>query len=240
MDTRRFTRFLEAFDRLTPSQISAAIERLGGTRSPPPHQRRRATVLPGMHQHPHLGRVHRPDRLLALVEDMLALRDVSCRASARRLGVDHITVWRWRHRVLAWMPTPGPQALVGVVEMDEAYQRESRKGSREWARHASDPTSVAAPPRLPWAKTKRKPAGHGRWSIPLLGVAPRGAQPDLVVLDRVRASDVAAAVAGHIAPDATLLTDGSRWKPTPRPQARTTPWRWRMARSPSPRPTSTP
>lgn len=238
MDTRRFNRFLEAFDRLTPSQTSAAIERLGTHEAlhllhagaPPScpactstRSQRWGTTPKGIQRHrcvgckttftartgTPLGRVHRPDRLLALVEDMLALRDVSCRAAARRLGVDHTTVWRWRHQVLAWMPAPGPQALEGLVEMDDAYQRESRKGSREWTRHASDPMSVPAPPRLPWAKTKIRPSGHGRWSIPLLGLAPRGAQPDLVVLDRVRAVDVAAAVAGRIAPDSTLLTDGS-------------------------------
>jgi hypothetical protein len=93
--------------------------------------------------------------------------------------------------------------------MDEAYQRESRKGSREWVKHRAYPFSVPAPPRLPWAKITIRPSGHGRWSIPLLGLASRGAQPDLVVLDRVRAIDVSTAVAGRISPDATLLTDGS-------------------------------
>lgn len=238
MDAHRFTRFLGAFDRLTPSQTSAAIARLEtrealhliNAGAPPvcprcagSQSQRWETTPKGIQRHrcsgchttftartgTPLGRVHRPDRLLALVEDMLALRDVSCRASARRLGVDHTTVWRWRHQVLAWMPAPGPQALEGIVEMDEAYQRESRKGSREWVKHRADPSFAPAPPRLPWARIKIRPSGHGRWSIPLLGLAPRGAQPDLVVLDRVRASDVVSAVAGRIAPDATLLTDSS-------------------------------
>ena len=238
MNTARIAWFLQAFDSFTPSEVEIITNRLGtreaihtinaGPRPACPtcscaRSQRWGTTPAGIQRHrcsscrttftartgTPLGRIHQPSKLLVLITDMLALRDVSCRAAARHLDVDHTTVWRWRHLVLAWMPSASPQALEGLVEMDEAYQRESRKGSREWVEHRANPASVPPPPRLPWAKVKRKPKGHGWWSIPLLGIAPRGAAPDLVVLDRVRQTDVAQAVAGRIPADATLLTDGS-------------------------------
>lgn len=238
MDASGFHRFLRSLDHLTPSQIAATIAHLGTreaihTINAGPHLacpscgcargQRWGTTPAGIQRHrcsgcrttftartgTPLARVHQPTKVLALITDMLALRDVSCRAAARHLDVDHTTIWRWRHLVLACMPSASPQVLTGLVEMDETYQRESRKGSREWAHHAASPLAVPTPPRLPWAKVKRKPSGLGRWSIPLLGLAPRGAAPDLVVLDRVRHTHVAQAVAGRIPADATLLTDGS-------------------------------
>ena len=36
-------------------------------------------------------------------------------------------------------------SLVVIVEADEARQRESRKGSREWVRHQRDPDNHPAP-----------------------------------------------------------------------------------------------
>lgn len=38
----------------------------------------------------------------------------------------------------------------GIIEVDETYQRESRKGSREWVRHFTDPKNVAKLARPRW------------------------------------------------------------------------------------------
>ena len=38
----------------------------------------------------------------------------------------------------------------GIVEVDETYQGEWRKGSREWVRHIADRANIAKPPRPRW------------------------------------------------------------------------------------------
>ena len=45
----------------------------------------------------------------------------------------------------------GAETLGGIVEADEVFQRESRKGSREWVRHAPDAARYPKPPRHRWA-----------------------------------------------------------------------------------------
>lgn len=66
-----------------------------------------------------------------------------------------MTAWRWRMKVCAAIETIGATSLGGVVEADETFQRESRKGSREWVRHQLDPTAAPQPPRLRWYEYKR-------------------------------------------------------------------------------------
>lgn len=55
----------------------------------------------------------------------------SCRKAARLLGVSRTTVWRWRMVLLGMLPQCLVQTPVfaGLVEMDETYQKESRKAS---------------------------------------------------------------------------------------------------------------
>ncbi|MFG6604726.1 MULTISPECIES: hypothetical protein [unclassified Sulfitobacter] len=75
---------------------------------------------------------------------------LSVRKLARRLGLNKYTVWRWR--MLMFSIIRGSQAVSfsGIIEADETYQRESRKGLREWVRHIACPQSVPQPPRPRW------------------------------------------------------------------------------------------
>ena len=41
--------------------------------------------------------------------------------------------------IIRALPPEPDDVLAGIVEADEAHQRESRKGSREWVRHRRDP-----------------------------------------------------------------------------------------------------
>ena len=77
---------------------------------------------------------------------------LSCRKAGQHLGATPTTIWRWRMLLLGALPTALTQARVftGLVEMDEAYQKESRKASREWARHAANPTRHLQPDRPQW------------------------------------------------------------------------------------------
>ena len=93
-----------------------------------------------------IARVHRPDLMAALVRDrVVAPQPLSCRRAGRALGLSRDTIWRWRMAIIGALP-PAPQAaLAGIVEADEAHQRESRKGSQEWVRHRRDPKNHPAP-----------------------------------------------------------------------------------------------
>jgi len=80
--------------------------------------------------------------MAALVRDMVvAPQPLSCRRASRALGLSRDTAWRWRMAIISTLPPESEAALAGIVEADEAHQRESRKGSREWVRHERDPAS---------------------------------------------------------------------------------------------------
>jgi transposase-like protein len=117
-------------------------------------------------------RVHRRDGMAAVAKDMMARQPQPCRVLAAALGVDKMTVWRWRTRLLAALGDVGQSGLKGIVEADETYFRESRKGSREWVRHQRAPSRHPKPPRLRWRDYDRQgiplPRGLSRWQIPVL------------------------------------------------------------------------
>ncbi len=95
-----------------------------------------------------IAHLQRLDLFYRVLEDMLtAATPGSVRQLARRFGISKDTAWRWRKiilRVLSQSITP----LSGIVEVDETFVKESRKGSREWVRHERDPANNPKPPRL--------------------------------------------------------------------------------------------
>tara|TARA_R110000751_G_scaffold9609_3_gene35751 strand:- start:3769 stop:4362 length:594 start_codon:yes stop_codon:yes gene_type:complete len=90
------------------------------------------------------------DQLLEVVEDMLSVRAPSCRKLGKKLGRRKDTIWRWGMLILSAISGASSERFDGIVEVDEAYRRESRKGSREWVRHSADPDRHPRPPRLQW------------------------------------------------------------------------------------------
>ena len=80
-----------------------------------------------------VARIHRPGLFIELMRNMLDPTEtpLSCRKMACRLGLSKDTVWRWRMIVLEHLVTVPTEVMTGIVETDETYQRESRKGSRE-------------------------------------------------------------------------------------------------------------
>ena len=124
-----------------------------------------------------VARVRLPEKLQQVLADMLAPVPSSCRGLAARLRIDKMTVWRWRAGILKALGGIGARRLGGIVEADETYMRESRKGSREWVNHARDPQRFPAPPRPRWRDFRRlgllRPAGLSKWQIPVLTLADR-------------------------------------------------------------------
>ena len=69
---------------------------------------------------------------MAVLHDMLGTSTPqSVRKLAAQIGVNKYTVWRWRMLVFSIIENGSTTSFSGIVEADETYQRESRKGSRE-------------------------------------------------------------------------------------------------------------
>jgi len=159
-----------------------------------------------------VARVRLPEKLQQVVADMFAPVPSSCRGLAARLGVDKMTVWRWRAGILKALDGIGAQRLGGIVEADETYMRESRKGSREWVNHTRDPLRFPAPPRPRWRDFRRlgllRPAGLSKWQIPILTLADRTSARRAERLPDRRAESLVAVLEARIGRDAVLCSDG--------------------------------
>lgn len=159
-----------------------------------------------------LARVRLPEKLHAALQDMLEAVPSSCRKLAARLEVDKMTVWHWRMRLLAALDGVGARELGGIVEADETYARESRKGSREWVNHARAPAHHPRPPRPRWQDFQRRgcllPAGLSRWQIPVLTLADRAGGRHAERLPDRRAESLIARLEARVRRDAVLCSDG--------------------------------
>jgi len=159
-----------------------------------------------------VARVRLPEKLQQALADMLAPVPSSCRRLAARLGVDKMTVWRWRMRLLAAFDGAGARRLGGIVEADETYMRESRKGSREWVRHERDPRRFPAPPRPRWRDFRLlglpRPAGLSKWQIPILTLADSAGARRAERLPDRRAESLVAVLEDRVSRDAVLCSDG--------------------------------
>ena len=115
--------------------------------------------------------------------------------SAARCDVAVSTAFRWRHRFLAAARSDS-EVLKGIVEADETYVLESRKGARGLGRKA----------RRRGGKAKKR--GLSREQVPVLMAADRSGTAVSAVLPRVDAAALAAALDPVVAKDALLVSDG--------------------------------
>jgi len=162
-----------------------------------------------------VARIRLPEKLQQVLADMFTPVPSSCRGLAARLRVDKMTVWRWRAGILKALGgngAIGAHRLGGIVEADETYMRESRKGSREWVNHARDPQRFPAPPRPRWRDFRRlgllRPAGLSKWQIPILTLADRAGARRAERLPDRRAESLVAVLEARVGRDAVLCSDG--------------------------------
>jgi transposase-like protein len=155
--------------------------------------------------------VHSPARFHQVVIDMFSDHPHSCRRLGRALGLDKMTIWRWRQKIIRALYGSGASHLGGVVEADEKFFRESRKGSREWVRHQRDPINHPKPDRMRWVDYKRTrtklPAGISKYQIPVLTMADRAGARRADVLPDHSAPPLMAALARCLRSDAVLCSD---------------------------------
>jgi hypothetical protein len=146
-----------------------------------------------------------------VVADMFCDHPRSCRGLGRALGLDKMTIWRWRQKIIRALGGSGASNLGGVVEADEKFFRESRKGSREWVRHQRDPINHPKPDRMRWVDYKRTrtklPAGISKYQIPVLTMADRAGARRADVLPDHSAPPLMAVLARCLRSDAVLCSD---------------------------------
>ena len=161
-----------------------------------------------------LERVHFARRILKLASNMMEeTAPWSCREAARELGVCTMTCWRWRIRIIQSLQAEREGALTGIVEADEARQRESRKASREWVRYAADPIGNPKPQRKRWRDYRRgekPPGGWQNWQTKFLAATNRGGRRAFEAVADAGQEEISIPLLRVLAPDAVLCTDG--WK----------------------------
>jgi hypothetical protein len=154
--------------------------------------------------------------VVALARDMIeAPQPMSCRRGAEVLGASRDSIWRWRMVIIGALKPEADDSLAGIAEADEAHQRESRKGSREWVRHRRDPGNHPAPPRLRWQAYRRKgssatapPGGWRAWEKKLLAATDRAGNRAFEAIADADQAAISGALLPVLAPDAVLCTDG--------------------------------
>ncbi len=145
-----------------------------------------------------LSGLHHKDKWLsfgACLADGLTVR-----ASAERCGLAVNTAFRWRHRFPAAKDLKA-RKLTGIVEADETYVPESRKGARNLERKA----------RRRGGKASKR--GLSDEQVPVLVVADRSGATVSAVLPAVNADTLREVIAPVVDEDIVLVTDGHRAYP---------------------------
>lgn len=159
-----------------------------------------------------IGLIHRPDLFMVVLWDMLGTSVLqSVRALAHQLRLNKYTIWRWRMLVFSIIGSGTEMDFSGIIEADETYQRESRKGSREWVRHFADPQNFSQPPRPRWGdfttQGLKMMRGLSRWQLPILTVADRGGARLFRRLPNRKGATVERAMNPLVPGDAVLCSD---------------------------------
>lgn len=149
-----------------------------------------------------MARARRPEkwgRYLGCMTDHLSVR----RIMETQIGLNHKTIWRWRHRFLKAAANDNTPVLSGVIEADETFFVRSFKGDRGWKK-GKPPEQRAARPSG-WGATKR---GLSHEQVPVLTALDTGGGIYETILGSRYA--IAEALEGRIAAGSVLCSDGQQ------------------------------
>jgi transposase-like protein len=122
---------------------------------------------------------------------------VSTAKAAQRCGVHYTTAFRWRHRFLASLGGDKPKALIGIVEGDETFIRESFKGKR---------SKMPRKARKRGGKSAKR--GLSAEQIPVIVARDRHGATTDAVLAKLNRVSIAAALEGVVTPANEFCCDG--------------------------------
>ena len=142
--------------------------------------------------------VHKKDRLLTFGRCMA--EGLTVRAAAKRCGLSVPTAFNWRPRFLGTKDKT-PVKLKGIVEADETYVLESRKGDRKLGRKA----------RRRGGKASKR--GLSDEQVPILVAVDRSGTTACSVLPSVTAESVQTVLEPRIEDHSILVTDGNNVYP---------------------------
>lgn len=132
------------------------------------------------------------------LDSLICMQDsLPLRVTAKRLGINLTTAFRWRHRFLEIPAKNQSQQVTGIVEADETLFRESFKGKRH-IQHRK------ARKRGCQGSINRKEN-----KVPVLIVKSRDGQVCDFVLDELSQKNISRSLKPIISKDAILCTDGS-------------------------------
>lgn len=123
---------------------------------------------------------------------------LSLRKAAKRVGIDLTTAFDWRHRLLKMPAKAKPAKLQGVVEADETYFLESKKGKRKLDRKA----------RKRGGKASKR--GLSDEQIPVMVTRDRSGATLTEVLPEVTTASITKVLDPVVAKDAALVSDGEK------------------------------
>lgn len=137
-------------------------------------------------------------KYLSFMTDHISIRKIV----ATGIGLNHVTVWRWRHRFLKAAANDNGGVLSGVIEADETFFVRSFKGHRGW-QNGEPPEQRAARPRA-WGATKR---GLSNEQVPVLTALDNaGVLYEAILSSR---KGIEAALDGRIEAGSVLCSDGA-------------------------------
>lgn len=136
------------------------------------------------------------DRLAAYGQAMVD--GLSLRKAAKRVGIDLTTAFDWRHRLLKMPARTEPGKLQGVVEADETYFLDSKKGKRKLGRK----------PRKRGGKAAKR--GLSDEQVPVMVTRDRSGATLTQVLPDVTTASITRVLDPIVARDAALVSDGEK------------------------------
>jgi transposase-like protein len=148
-----------------------------------------------------MARARKPEKWGHYLSHMTDHRSIR-KITAAGIGVNHTTVWRWRHRFLKAAAQDNATTLSGVIEADETFFVRSYKGHRGWVK-GRPPEPRAARPRA-WGATKRGLSGE---QVPVLTALDNAGGVYDAILPSLTA--IEAALDGRIAAGSVVCSDGT-------------------------------